>query len=195
MEEDRANHMKKENWIRESYLEGEVKMAFPRCKQLKVFAKRMNGTQLLLATVVAGSIGLFGCATGGENRVKLNPPTPEETFFLAKAATMAGIRSAELSVGKLEKFKTYLGDARISVNTALQEEAPDLTQVKLDFVSKISPEYQDTMMLGLQVLVTRVRPLIQQGRSKEAGPYVQAAIEGALAAVDLRMKTLQTQPT
>lgn len=123
--------------------------------------------------------------TGEEIKVKVPPPTKEEVKALAFAGMRLGLNSSKLNENpeKLEALRGHLQGVKGVLSAALASGNPDLTQIKLDFVESIDADLAVVIDLTLGIVVGRVRPLIDQGKTDEAAGYLEAAIDGALLAL------------
>jgi hypothetical protein len=121
---------------------------------------------------------LGGCA--GWNQA---PPTPFEVKILASTAMAVGIHSQKMTDPQLEKLVVVLRDARGVIQLAIAEDPNTVEPITLGIADKLDPVYAASVKGMLQLLIVRIRPMIQEGGDlKLAGEYVDAVFGGAIQA-------------
>lgn len=146
---------------------------------------------LVLCVLVMGlsMAGLSGCATDGDRseRLKAAAPTPPEAKLIANQVMRFALSEKDFSPEELQTIRGIMLDAKVVLVTALQESPTTLDAVRMDYLKTKKPEMGELANTVLQILILRLRPLIDQGKTDLAGQYIEAVIDGAAMAINIRI--------
>ncbi len=113
----------------------------------------------------------------------MGPPTPFEVKTLTETAMAVGIHSQKMDNAQIEKLLVVLGDARGIMQLAIAEDPSTVEPLTLGVIDKLDPVYAASVKGMLQLLIIRIRPMIQEGGDlKLASEYVDAVFDGAILA-------------
>lgn len=163
---------------------------------MKWFA-RMSQSSWVLCTLVAvavcGLLLLPGCATDPETGEKIKwskaAPTPPEAKLIAHGMMRLAIAEIAMDPGKLTSIRDIMTDSKTVLLTGLQEDPTHLDAIRLNYLKTKNPELGNLANTVLQVLVLRLRPLIDQGKTDLASQYIEAVLDGAVMAIDGNVET------
>lgn len=123
---------------------------------------------------------LVGCSGGWGTQ---GPPSPFEVKTLAQTAMAVGIHSQKMEEAQIQKLLVVLGDARGIVQLAIAEDPNTVEPITLGIADKLDPVYAASLKGMLQLLIIRIRPMIQEGGDlKLAAEYVDAVFDGSILA-------------
>ncbi len=123
---------------------------------------------------------MVGCSGGWGTQ---GPPTPFEVKILAQTAMAVGIHSQKMEDAQIQKLLVVLGDARGIVQLAIAEDPSMVEPITLGIADKLDPVYAASVKGMLQLLIIRIRPMIQEGGDlKLAAEYVDAVFDGSILA-------------
>ena len=150
---------------------------------------RICSVVLVLVLSVVGGMGLSGCATDGDRgeRLKAAAPTPPEAKLIANQVMRFALSEKNYSLDELRTIRGIMLDAKVVLVTALQESPTTLDAVRMDYLKTKNPEMGELANTVLQILVLRLRPLIDQGKTDLAGQYIESVIDGAALAINTRI--------
>lgn len=139
-----------------------------------------------LSTVIVGCaiVALAGCATGGPG-VTMDPFTPEEISVLTHAATHTYLMERNVSPEKAKRAVAYIEAARSSVASG----TIDLLKLRTELVEHVPAEWQPIASATWVILLKRIHieQLIADGQYVKARAYIDAALEGALSALLMKV--------
>jgi hypothetical protein len=139
--------------------------------------------------IIAAAV--FGCTTPDGNSP---PPTPLEAKILAQTITSVALAQEDLSQDKLKQLQgVFVGIKGVMVNT-ISENPGDLEPVMSTFLKDVDPVYQDVTEGVVQILLIRVRPFLDVDNPDLllARAYIEAILDGAIAAVNRALTRLET---
>ena len=126
-------------------------------------------------------MGLLVSCSGGWGTQ--GPPTPFEVKTLTQTAMAVGIHSQKMENAQIKKLLVVLSDARGIMQLAIAEDPSTVEPITLGIVDKLDPVYAASVKGMLQLLIIRIRPMIQEGGDlKLAAEYVDAVFDGAILA-------------
>lgn len=127
----------------------------------------------------------FGCATNGKS---VPPPSPIEAQVLSTAIMAVGLESKKnLDVEQLRKLTLILEDSRALLIAALDNDPATFPTVGNSIVAGVNPSYRALINAVVGVLVVRLQPAVDQGKTALAAEYVNAVLTGAQQAVQDRI--------
>jgi hypothetical protein len=121
---------------------------------------------------------------GGCVKDKYVAPTPPEAGLIAWQVMSLGLSTQNVPVHKADIIEDIMIDAKTVLVHMLKQEVVDMEAARIEVLHRYAPEYAMLADTVLQVLVYRLRPLIDQGKTDLAISYVEAVIDGALGAID-----------
>lgn len=141
---------------------------------------------LMLFSVMVGLGALPGCKTDPETgeRVKAAAPSPPEARLIAHGIMRLAIAEIKMKPEKLVLIKDIMQDSKAVLLTGLKKDPTNLDAIRMSYLSNKNPEMGTLANTVLQVLVYRLRPLIDQGKTDLAGQYIESVIEGAVSAIE-----------
>lgn len=144
--------------------------------------KRLIG--LLMVVFLA-----VGCATDGDKgeRLKAAAPTPPEAKLIANQVMRFALSEKDFSNEKLQMIRGIMVDAKAVLLTGLKEDPTNLDVIRMDYIKSKNPEMGELANTVLQILVLRLRPLIDQGKTDLAASYIEAVLDGAVLAINTKM--------
>ncbi len=123
---------------------------------------------------------MVGCSGGWGTQ---GPPTPFEVKTLTETAMAVGIHSQKMDDAQIQKLLVVLGDARGIMQLAIAEDPNTVEPLTLGVIDNLDPVYAASVKGMLQLLIIRIRPMIQEGGDlKLAAEYVDAVFDGAILA-------------
>lgn len=156
--------------------------------------RRRNMWSVGVGLVVALMLGVFGlgfsgCASDGSKseRLKAAAPTPPEAKLIANQVMRFALSEKDYSIEELQTIRGIMLDAKVVLVTALQESPTTLDAVRMDYLKTKNPEMGELANTVLQILVLRLRPLIDQGKTDLAGQYIESVIDGAALAINTKI--------
>lgn len=158
---------------------------------------RMSQASWVLCTLVVialcGLLVLPGCATDPETGEKIKwskaAPTPPEAKLIAHGMMRLAIAEIAMDPGKLTSIRDIMTDSKTVLLTGLKEDPTRLDVIRLNYLKTKNPELGNLANTVLQVLVLRLRPLIDQGKTELASQYIEAVLDGAVMAIDGNVET------
>lgn len=158
---------------------------------------RMSQASWVLCTLVVialcGLLVLPGCATDPETGEKIKwskaAPTPPEAKLIAHGMMRLAIAEIAMDPGKLTSIRDIMTDSKTVLLTGLKEDPTHLDVIRLNYLKTKNPELGNLANTVLQVLVLRLRPLIDQGKTELASQYIEAVLDGAVMAIDGNVET------
>ena len=133
--------------------------------------------------VIVCSLGLvlaLGCASGGG---KVQPPSPPEANLLAYSVMTFALTAKEVSPEKLAAIESIMQDSKGILLQALKEDPQNLDQARLNYLAGKDPALGALANTVLQVLIYRLKPLIDTGKTDLAAQYIESVLDGALEAI------------
>lgn len=147
---------------------------------------------LMVAAAIVLAASLPGCATDPETgeRVKVVAPSPEASKALGFEAMDFVLSRKELTPEKLESIKMIMVDSKSVLMNGLKEDPQNLEMIRLDYLKSKNPEAGRIANTVLTLLVTGIGPLIDKGKTDLAASYIQAVLEGAVLAINLKLESM-----
>lgn len=153
----------------------------------------LESSLVMLLGLVLGLLALPllpGCAIDpetGERVASQAAPTPPEAKLIAHGVMRLAVSDAQKwDAERLAQVKTLMLDAESVLLAGLARDPEHLDAIRMNYLKDKNPEFGELANTVLQVLVIRLRPLIDQGRTGLAAEYVEAVIAGAVQALDGR---------
>lgn len=140
---------------------------------------RYFGGKFLTLLIGLVFVFTFGCATGG----KVQPPSPPEANLLAYSVMTFALTAKDVSPEKLEAIEAIMQDSKGVLLRTLQENPQNLDGARLSYLADKDPALAALANTVLEVLIYRLKPLIDTGKTDLAGQYVEAVLSGALDAI------------
>lgn len=163
---------------------------------MKWFSRMSQASWVLCTLVVIALCGLLvlpGCATDPETGEKIKwskaAPTPPEAKLIAHGMMRLAIAEIAMDPGKLTSIRDIMTDSKTVLLTGLKEDPTHLDVIRLNYLKTKNPELGNLANTVLQVLVLRLRPLIDQGKTELASQYIEAVLDGAVMAIDGNVET------
>lgn len=126
----------------------------------------------------------------GREKVKVEPITPPEAKLLAMKMMDFATDRDHTDLKTLEAIKTIMHDAKGVLLLALKENPEELNAARSTFLESRNTPYAEIANTVLEILVLRLRPLIDQGKTDLAASYIKHVIEGAILAIDHKLKAV-----
>lgn len=147
----------------------------------------VHGVRVFVMLVLGLSVmAMPGCATDGDRseRLKAAAPTPPEAKLIASQVMRFALSEKDLSREQMETIRSIMLDAKVVLVAAIETSPTTLDAVRMDYLKTKNPEMGELANTVLQILVLRLRPLIDQGKTDLAGQYIEAVVDGAVMAID-----------
>lgn len=127
-----------------------------------------------------------GCASTNPDGTprQVQPMQPIEAQHLATAMMAVALESKKnLDVEELKKVGLLLEDSRQLLVATLDDDPSTFPQVGHGFVEGVKPAYRNLINAVVGVLIIRLQPTLDQGKTALAAEYVNAVLIGAQIAV------------
>ena len=141
--------------------------------------KAMGAWAQLIIVSAALAVGV-GCAKDQ----KVEPPTPPEAKMMAYSVMKFAMTRKEVGATDLQNIETIMLDAKSLLVVTMRENPEQLNTVRMQYLAEQAPEYAALVDMVLGVLVYRLTPLIDQGKTEQAVMYIEAVVDGAVLAID-----------
>lgn len=128
-------------------------------------------------------LSLVGCASGPG--VTMDPFTPDEVNIVVNGLTETYLMKNPISPVKAQRAATYLQAAQGSIASG----TIDLMKLRVELTTNVPEEWRPLANASWVILLKRVHieQLIADGQYQKAREYLNAAIEGALTALQSRV--------
>lgn len=154
-------------------------------KSMKMFI-----VSILLIFMAVSSLGaLTGCSGLSERaeRVKAYMPPPEIIGLMANQGMRVVLEKKDMDVEKMKAIQIIMVDAKGVLMATLKEDPGNLEAVRLEYLGTKEPELAELANTVLQLAVFWSQSMIDRGKTDMAGQYLEAAIDGAVMALNAKI--------
>lgn len=110
--------------------------------------------------------------------------SPTEAGILSHTTMYLGLKQSKTPLDQAELIKNAVNDTKVILLAVLQQDPENIFTITVTSIDKLSAEYRPLVDGLLQLLLSKLRPLIDQGKTDKAAEYINQVLTGASKAVD-----------